>query len=107
GLYVYNGNIIYGMLYRDGYLPFTGGNTNQMSLSAGYQIPFRNTYQAYQLTYSFTFPFTGLSYSVQGTHEISLIIIFDNVHLFCGGGKSAPTANKCFYDKRSGFIPQL
>jgi len=107
GFYVYNRNFMYGLLYRDGYLPFTGGNTNQLGFSAGYQIPFKNTAYAFQLTYSYTFPFTGLSYSVQGTHEISLIIIFDRVSILCGGGKGAPTANKCYYDKRSGFIPQL
>jgi len=107
GFYVYNRNFMYGLLYRDGYLPFVGGNTNQLGFSAGYQLPFRNTSTAFQLTYSYMFPFSGLSYSVEGTHEISLVVIFDKVSILCGGDKGAPSANKCYYDKRSGFIPQL
>jgi hypothetical protein len=111
GFYVFKNSLLYGVIYRDGYLPFYNGNSNQLGLSVGYQMPFRNTSHAFQVTYSYMFPFDGVSYSALGTHEISLIIMFDRVNVFCNGGGSdggsGKGANKCFNDKRSGYIPQL
>jgi type IX secretion system PorP/SprF family membrane protein len=107
GCYIFKNSILYGFHYRDGYLPFSAGNTNQLGLSVGYQIPFRNTSHAFQLTYSYMFPMDGVSYSVTGTHEICLLIMFDQVHILCSGSGGPPGANKCFNDKRHGYIPQL
>jgi len=107
GFYVFKNSFLYGILYRDGYLPFAQGNANQLGLSAGFQLPFRNTSQAFQITYSYMFPIDGLSYSAMGTHEISIVIMFDRVNVLCNGPGGPPGANKCFNDKRAGYIPQL
>src|SRR5207249_1258296 len=37
GFYVFKNNLLYGVLYRAGYLPLTTINTNQLGLSVGYQ----------------------------------------------------------------------
>lgn len=106
GIYALREPFILGVAYHNGANGPYFRNTNTIAVIAGYQKPFNNSDNSFQITYSYDLSISGLSFSTFGSHELSAIFFFDAKSIL-GSGMKGLEESPCLKIRHKGYLPPL